>query len=203
MNRNFSGVRTTLAGMVALLLIGGLATAMEGVQNPRLFELGAESSTVVLEYRRTGGLSRDDAVYKLHGDGRLVWELTSATAGSVTERVEVQLTPPEAEDLVGILVHRGIVECDADCIESKCARSAGVERIPPTRDCGGVLITLNLAKYQGPGEMVARPVHQRSYHECPRALATFYCPDLPEAHWMLDMGKALRERKEAERGVVP
>jgi len=164
----------------------------------RSFTLSPDPEAVVLQARFSGS-TRPSVVYTLYGDGRLVHERVQEAAKHVSEHVEVQLGFLEREELIRIVVDAGLVECDPDCISKKCAESLGVHRIPQTRDCGGVMLTLNLESYQGPRDLAPRTVHSRTYLDCPHVLVDYYCSAavLPEAQAYLDLAKALHERKTA------
>lgn len=206
MRRNLTRTPAMTLALAALASLAPIlappAGGAEGEQ--RSFTLSTDPEEVVLQARFSGGM-RPSVVYTLYGDGRLVHEEVNEAAKSVRDRVDTQLEFAEREELIRIVVDAGLLECDPECIEKRCAQLLGVQTIPPGRDCRGVMLTLNLETYQAPGESSARSVQRRMYLECPHALVSFYCSerDLPEVQALLELARALNERKRAAQGVEP
>lgn len=198
MRRYLQPLATTLATLALASLAPQLVPQARAAEGERSFTLSMDPEAILLQVRFSGSAG-PAVVYTLYGDGRLVHERVQEAAKHVSEHVEMQLGFLEGQELIRIVVDAGLLECDPDCINKRCASLLGVHRIPQTRDCGGVMLTLNLESYQGPQESTPRRVDSRVYLDCPHALVDYYCSarDLPEAQAYLDLAEALHERKMA------
>lgn len=192
----------TLAAIAPLWFAPVIAPQAYGAEGEqRAFTLSTDPEEVVLQARFSGGML-PSKVYTLYGDGRLVHEEVNQAAKSVSDRVEMHLDFLEGEELVRMVVAAGLLECDPNCIEQRCAQSLGLHRIARAQDCGGVTLTLNLETYQGPGESAPSSVQRRMYQHCPHDVAEL-CPDIEELEAVRQLGRALAEHKKAEQEAAP
>lgn len=196
MSRTPRTLAMTLAAAAIAWLAPDLAPQTQAAaEGERSFTLSTDPEEVVLQYNYGGGMG-PSVVYTLYGDGRLVHERVREAASHVSDRVEMQLGFMEQQELLRIVVDAGLLECDPECIEKRCAQSYGLHRIAPGNDCGGVILTLNLETYRGPGESAPVSVHQRMYQHCPQYVAEL-CPAIEELQAIRDLGRTLHEHKTA------
>lgn len=184
----------------ALATVLSLASETAPAEGQRSFTLSTDPEEIVLRYNYGGGMG-PSVVYTLDGDGSLVHERVQEAANHVSHRVEMQLGFLEQQELLRIVVDAGLLECDPECIEKRCAESYGLHRIAPAIDCGGVTLTLNLETYRGPAESTPTPAHRRMYQHCPHDVAEL-CPAIEDLQAIRDLGRALYEHKTAAQEAV-
>ncbi|NJL29434.1 MAG: hypothetical protein HC897_16880, partial [Thermoanaerobaculia bacterium] len=153
------------AGLTAAALLGGIARAEE----PASFKFSLDPTVVVLSVTYTSALNGESREHVLHGDGRFEI-LKRDRRGGILEQYETFFTYAECEELLRLLVDRGIVETTADDLMEK-VRSG----LPPgystnvTEDAGDTILEIRLESYAKQGQE-PKPINKHLRVHAPKVM---------------------------------
>lgn len=190
----------SIATTVGLFLCSVMLLA-ESSQSGTNFTFSADPSETVLVVTYSGGTLGVTSSFSLHGDGRLEYRSEISGSGSPTllEKLEIELTYQEVENLLRVAADFGLVEASKESVEDKIRELHPRRDLPIKTDGGYMTIRISLTSYSR-GEEEYGPLTNKITLYTPSHLSQRY--DVKELHGFADLGRQMTEFKRLARELA-